>query len=155
MMLWNLALAILWMLITNLFSFANLVVGMVVGFGVLAFLGAPLGGRVYARRLGAALGLGVFFIKELLVANVKMAAFTLGPLSRIRPGIVAVPLEVMSDDALTVLANLITLTPGTLSVEVAPDRRTLYVHAMDVPDAAGLVAEIKQGFERRVLEVMK
>ncbi|MCA3005891.1 MAG: Na+/H+ antiporter subunit E [Planctomycetaceae bacterium] len=155
MMLWNLALAVLWMLITNLFSFANLVVGMVIGFAVLAFLGAPLGGRVYARQVWGALGLLVFFLKELVVANIKMAGFTLGPLSRLRPGIVAVPLEVMSDDAVTVLANLITLTPGTLSVEVAPDRRTLYVHAMDVADPAGLVAEIKRGFERRVLEVIK
>ena len=53
------------------------------------------------------------------------------------------------------LANLITLTPGTLTLDVAPDRKSLYVHAMFVDDPEQIRAEIKNGMERRLLEVMR
>jgi multicomponent Na+:H+ antiporter subunit E len=154
-MLWNIVLALLWMLITNLFSAANLVVGLAVGLAILATFGSPLGGAAYARRLWRIVGLLVFFLKEMLVANLKMAYFTLMPLSRIRPGIVAVPLEPMSEGALTLLANLITLTPGTLSVEVSADRRVLYVHSMEVDDPEAVSRDVKRGFEARVLEIVR
>ena len=71
------------------------------------------------------------------------------------PGIVAVPLELASDLEITVLATLITLTPGTLSLHLAEDRRTLYVHAMYIDDPAALVHGIKDGYERRVREVFR
>lgn len=155
MMLWNVVLALLWMLITNLFSAANLVVGLVVGLVILATFGAPLGGAAYARRLWRIVGLVVFFLKEMVVANLKMAYFTVMPLNRIRPGIVAVPLEPMSDAAVTLLANLTTLTPGTLSVEVSADRRVLYVHSMEVDDPEAVARDVKRGFEARVLEIVR
>ncbi|MCP6657999.1 Na+/H+ antiporter subunit E, partial [Klebsiella pneumoniae] len=71
------------------------------------------------------------------------------------PGIVAVPLDVESDLEVTVLATVITLTPGTLSLHLTDDRRTLDVHAMYIDDPAVLVRGIKEGFERRVREVFR
>lgn len=75
----------------------------------------------------------------------------------IRPGIIAVPLDAKTDAEITVLAQVITLTPGTLSMDVSPDRSTLYVHALYVPngDKQTIIDEIKNGFERRLLEVMR
>ena len=92
---------------------------------------------------------------ELVIANIRMARFTLGPLRDLRPGIVAVPLEEMSDMEITTLANLITLTPGTMTVDVSSDRRCLYVHCMDASDPDAIRREIKHGFERRVMEVLR
>ena len=76
-------------------------------------------------------------------------------MSSLSPGIVAVPLDLTSDAGITVLANLITLTPGTLSLDVSPDRRTLWVHALDVADPDAFRREVKEGFERRVKEVFE
>ena len=72
-----------------------------------------------------------------------------------RPGIVAVPLDARTDFEIMTLANLISLTPGTLSLDVSEDRRTLYVHAMFIDDPDALRREIKQGMERRVLEALR
>ena len=62
------------------------------------------------------------------------------------------PLDLKSDAGITVLANLITLTPGTLSLDVSPDRKTLFVHALHVEDPDAFRREVKEGFERRVKE---
>ncbi|MBW2487296.1 MAG: Na+/H+ antiporter subunit E, partial [Deltaproteobacteria bacterium] len=74
---------------------------------------------------------------------------------QMRAAIVAIPLDAESDLEITVLANLITLTPGTLSLDVSPDRKTLYVHAMHVDDVEEFRQDIKQRMERRVMEVFK
>jgi len=68
---------------------------------------------------------------------------------------VAVPLDARSDMEITLLANLITLTPGTLSLDVSDDRSVLYVHGMFVEDAQLMREQIKNGFERRVLELLR
>jgi len=90
-----------------------------------------------------------------VLANLRVAHDVLTPRHHMTPGIVAVPLELESDLQITLLANLITLTPGTLSLHVSDDRRTLYVHAMYIRDPAELVREIKEGFEKRVMEVFQ
>ena len=100
-------------------------------------------------------GFLLFFLKELVVANLKVAAAVLAPAGRLRPAIVAVPLALDRDAEIALLANLITLTPGTLSLDVSPDRRTLYVHAMATTSPDDLRREIQQGFERRILEVFR
>jgi multicomponent Na+:H+ antiporter subunit E len=70
------------------------------------------------------------------------------------PGIIAVPLDAPQDVQILLLSMFINTTPGSVALDVSPDRRTLYVHVMymDTPDAAR--EEIKQGFERRVLDVL-
>jgi multicomponent Na+:H+ antiporter subunit E len=93
--------------------------------------------------------------KEILVANLKVATAVVAPAGRLRPVIAAVPLRLDSDAEVALLANLITLTPGTLSLDVSPDRRTPYVHAMSTDGPEALRGEIREGFERRILEVFR
>jgi multicomponent Na+:H+ antiporter subunit E len=95
-----------------------------------------------------------FFLKELIVATVRMAWVVISPHPKLRPGIIAVPLSVQSDIEIMLLASLITLTPGTLSLDVSDDRRILYVHTIDVEDIEEFRTSIKQGFERRIQEVL-
>ena len=97
------------------------------------------------------LGLLFYLAWQIVVANLKVAAAILGPRRLLRPALVAVPLDAKSDEQITVLSNLISLTPGTLSLEVSPDRGTLFVHAMSVSSPDALRREIKDGFERRVI----
>lgn len=94
---------------------------------------------------------GLFF-KELALSVKDVAITVLNPRRPIRSAIVAVPLDVTSDAGITLLANMITLTPGTTSLHVSKDHTTLYVHVMNASDQS--VTQIKDGFERRVKEVL-
>lgn len=146
-------LVIAWLALTGTYSLGNTVFAVVLGYLLMATIERRTGPRAYTRRLPAALGLLLFFLWELIKANAVVAWEMIDPRHTMTPGIIAVPLDVDHPVAITVLANLITLTPGTLSLEVSDDRKTLYVHAMYVTDPDAFRAEIKQGFERRVKEV--
>lgn len=99
--------------------------------------------------------LGVYFIFELVLSSFKVAWDVITPRHRARPGILAVPLDVRSDAAVTVLANLVSLTPGSVSLDVSEDRSTLFVHAMFIDDVEGARTEIKEKMERRVKEALE
>lgn len=151
----NLALAILWAAVMGSIDSANLVTGFVFAYLVLWFMRPALGETSYFRKAPQAVGFALFFIKELVRSNFRVALDVVSPRSRRRPAIVAVPLDVTSDEEITMLANVVTLTPGTLSLDVSPDRRTLYVHGMFVDDPEVFRREIKDGFERRVRELLR
>ena len=96
-----------------------------------------------------ALRLAVFFAWELLVANFRVAADVLGG-NRIEPAVVAIPLDVTSDGEILLLAMLINITPGSVTIDLSNDRRTLYVHVMHMKSPEQTRREIKDGFERRI-----
>jgi multicomponent Na+:H+ antiporter subunit E len=140
---------------TGRLTAGNLLIGTVIGYAVLLPAQGALGLRQSLRRMHRAAGLMAFFAWELVLANLRVARDVVSPRLTMRPGVIAVPLDARTDGEILLLANLITLTPGTLSVDVSEDRRVLYVHAMRVPDRVRLVRSIKDGFERRVLEVLR
>jgi len=105
------------------------------------------------RRVRAWLLLTGLFFRELALSVHDVVRAVLQPGRIRRSGIVAVPLALQSDAAISVLANMVTLTPGTTSLHVSDDRRFLYVHVMNLADDT--VAQIKDGFERRVKEAME
>lgn len=146
-------LVILWAAITGSFNLPNLLLGAALASGTLLLLRDRAGSPRLLRRLRATLRLAGLFAYELLLSAIKVSIQVMSPQLHLRPGIVAVPLDLASDVEITLLANLITLTPGTLSVDVSDDGKLLYVHALDVADRDQLVAEIKSGFETRVREV--
>lgn len=157
---WNILLAVIWAIALGPMTPFNLVVGFVVGYLMLALawrlgLGDQNQRINYFRRVFQVLSFLVFFSKEMVAANIKMAYYTVQPLSRLRPGIVSVPIDGMSDIEITTLANLITLTPGTLSLDISEDNTRLIVHCMDASDPEAVEREIREGFQRRVKELMR
>jgi len=138
------------------FSPANFFVGFVIAFVTLR-LCIPKDRRgSYYHKVGRTAYFCFYVIVELVIANIKMAYYTLSPLRKLKPGVLAVPLvEDLTDTELTILANLITLTPGTLSLDVSADRSILFIHFMHVSDPDEMRREIKEGFERRLLEVTR
>jgi multicomponent Na+:H+ antiporter subunit E len=106
-------------------------------------------------KIGRVLGLAGFFLWELLVANVRVAADVLRPRTSIRPAVVAIPLDITSDAEILLLSALINITPGSVTIDLSEDRRTLYVHVMHIQDADTSRREIKTGFEYRVKKVFE
>lgn len=151
----NLLLAVVWQAVTGSFTLGGLVAGLVLGYAVL-WMARPLYGDVeYFRRVPRAIGFALYFLKELVVSSLRVAYDVVTPPIHARPGLLKVPLDARTDLEIMLLANLVSLTPGTLSLDVSADRRFLYLHAMFVDDPDELRREIKQGLERRLLELMR
>lgn len=150
-----LLLALLWAGMTGTFSGANLLLGIALAAVAIGLLRLQVARPLEFRRIGRILALVFLFLRELLVSAFRVAAVVLSPRldEAVRPAIVAFPLTVKSDAEITLLANLITLTPGTLSVDVSKDRKKLYVHVLSLDSKEALIADIAGGFERRILEV--
>lgn len=147
---WHAALGWLWMALTERYTASNFVLGLVFAHVALRF---SRGERLHVRKTGPALRFLLFVAKEVLVSALRVARDVLARHPRMRPAIVHVPLDVRTEGQITLLAILITLTPGTLALDVSTDRRTLLVHAMFAADADLVRDEIKGGFERRILEL--
>lgn len=99
--------------------------------------------------------LGLIFVRELVMSSLVVARDVLRPGARYRSAIIGVPLDLRTDAQITVLANMVTLTPGTTSLLVSDDRKTLYVHAMDTTSPEETIASIKDGFEKKVMETFR
>nr|WP_210299048.1 Na+/H+ antiporter subunit E [Rhizobium sp. BK212] len=149
-------LAIAWVAVTGSASLHNLVFGFLLGALALVVIRDSFGGKGgHIPRIGPLLSLAALFLKELSLSAWKVTVTVLSPDMKLKPGIFAFPLTVTSDFEITLLANLITLTPGTLSVDVSTDRRTLYVHALDCSDAEASKRDIANGFERKIMEAFR
>jgi multicomponent Na+:H+ antiporter subunit E len=150
MFLGSILLALAWAALQGEITLANLLVGYGIGYAILALLAR--GGvmpSTLASRTVHAFGLAAFFGWELLVANFRVAADVLWG-NRIEPAVVAIPLDITSDGEILLLSMLINITPGSVTIDLADDRRTLYVHVMHMRSADQTRREIKDGFERRV-----
>lgn len=151
----NLFLAIAWMMINGGYSGVDFIIGFIVGYLALA-LSQPFGLKTsYFRRVKAAWVLFFYFLYELVISVAKVVWDVLTPTHLSEPDIVYVPLDVSGDLEITLLANMVSLTPGTLSLDVTPDKQFLIVHAMFAPDHQKVIREIKDGMERKLLEVTR
>jgi len=149
----SLFLGILWLLLAQSVSAAHIVLALVLGLGLPLLTGGMLPELPAIRRPDRLAAYVLLVLWDILVANVKVAKLTLGPLSRLNPAVVEVPLDIEDPIVASLLAATVTLTPGTVSMDVDMAARRLTVHGLDVPDAAALVAEIKDRYERRLLEI--
>ncbi|MDN6297909.1 MAG: Na+/H+ antiporter subunit E [Halomonas sp.] len=152
---WNLLLGLAWVVLSGDFSGFNLLTGLVFGYLVLALIEpqvAPLSG--YSVRLPRMLKFVAFFLKELIHANWRVAFDIMTPPWHMRPGVIAMPLSAYTDLEITFVANLISLTPGTLSLDLSDDRRVLYIHAMFLDDEEALRSSLKE-MEHRALELFR
>lgn len=151
----NLMMALAWGAVSGSFSPINLLFGFALGAIALSVIREQVGSMGYFSRARRVLALMLLFIYELILSAVKVARLVLTPNMNLKPGIFAYPLKVDRDAEIALLANLITLTPGTLSVDVSEDRRTLYVHALDCSDPDQTREDIAMGFERKILEAFR
>lgn len=155
LLLVNVLLALVWTAVSGSFSFLNLAFGFVLAIFALSLIREQVGSVGYFSRARRVISLFLLFIYELVLSAWRVAVMVLTPRMDLKPGIIAYPLKVDRDFEITMLANLITLTPGTLSVDVSDDRRILYVHAMDASDPEATKRDIAEGFERKIMEAFR
>ncbi|ADD27631.1 Na+/H+ antiporter subunit E [Meiothermus ruber] len=154
---YNVVLTIFWMAVTEAFTLENFLVGFAISFLIL-LLARPLFDAPSRRYFTLAWKLPRFVLLmlwEIVLSSLRVAQAVLSPRLPIKPGIIAYPLEVKSDLEITLLANLITLTPGTLSLDVSSDRKVLYVHGMFVDDPQKVIESTHESLEKAVLEVTR
>ena len=153
--LWNIILALTWALLTGHFTVSNFSAGFVLGYLVLWIILSGEAKSSYFKKISLVIRFVFFYIWNLILASLKIAYDVITPRHRMKSGVIAIPLDAKSDLEITVLANLITITPGTLSLDVSTDRRVLYIHAMYINDKEELIREIKTELEKRVLEMLR
>jgi multicomponent Na+:H+ antiporter subunit E len=150
----NLFLAFAWVTVTGHFEPLNFFIGFILAYVMLWLVRSGSAPSNYFKKVQQVIGFIFFFGHELVKANLRVAWEVIRPGHHMYPGVVAIPLDIKTDAEITMLANLITLTPGTLTLDVSSDRKILYVHAMYIEDVDEFTRSIKEGFEKRVQEVL-
>lgn len=151
----NIILTFIWVALTGDFSEGNFLFGFVLSFFLLRIVVSGRENKKYFRILPKVIAFIFFFLYELIKANIEVAYEVITPKLNMTPGIVKVPLDVQTDLEITFLANLISLTPGTLSLDVSDDKKVLYVHSMYIKNREDFIFGIKNGFEKRILEILR
>lgn len=151
----NMALALLFAALTARFTSSNLSFGFLLGYLALWLARTEPHRSAYFNKVPEALKFSGFFLKELVVSSLQVAYDVVTRTHHMRPAILAIPLDVSSDAEITLLCSLVTLTPGTLAIDVSADRKLLFIHAMYVRDYDSTRRRIKLGFERRVLRLLR
>lgn len=148
-------LALVWLLLNNTLAPGHLVLGLLLGWAIPWFTLGFWPDRVRIYRPGALWRFLAVFLYDVLVANLAVARLVLAGPQALHPMFVQVPLDIRNELGLSLLANTICLTPGTVSAHLSPDGRTLLVHALDCVDPDALIDTIKSRFEAPLKEIFE
>lgn len=151
----SLVLAAVWLLLQQSLAPAHLLSGALLALGLPRLLHGFIGGAVHPRSLPTMLRLSGVVLWDIVMSNLTVARIALDPRSDPQPAWVPVALQAEHPSAITLLATIITMTPGTVSCVIDERARLILVHALDCSDAAALAAQIKQRYEqplRRIFE---
>ncbi|MCK6547648.1 Na+/H+ antiporter subunit E [Myxococcota bacterium] len=151
----HVTLGALWVALTGSATAWNFVLGLALGYFALRATHGPARRAVYFRKIPEIFTFCAYFLRELVVSSLRVAHDAVTPNLHMRPAVIGVPIEATTDAEITLLACLISLTPGTLTLDVSEDRKTLFVHALFVHDYDQTRDQIRSGLERRVLRLMR
>ena len=153
----NLLIALVWMYLKSSYDLSTFVVGFLIGLILIFIARHFLNTRFYLGRVWAVIYLVLLFLKELILSNINVLKIVLSPTLNFQPGIFEYKTSLKKEWEVTVLSNLITLTPGTWVVDVLENgnERVLYIHAIHVPNVEEAVDGIKNTFEKAILEVSR
>lgn len=153
--LMNIILTFVWLALTGSYLYVNIIFGFLLSFLVLWMLSIQVGNRKYFTFTIKLIAFCFYFLYELVKANWEVAREIITPAFHMQPGIVKMPLDAKTDIEITILANLITLTPGTLVIDVSDDKKVMYIHGMYVRDKDAFIASIKKSLERPLLNLTR
>src|SRR5690606_36437317 len=145
----------IWVALTGNFVLINFTFGFLLSFFIMWIVSRGSGNKRYFNRIPKLLQFGVYFLYEMTKANLQVAFDVITPRYKMHPGIVKYPLTASSNLEITLLANFLSLTPGTLIIDVSDDKKVLYVHVMYLKDKESFVSNVQNGLERKLLDVLR
>lgn len=151
----NVVIAVTWMFLSVSFKPSTFIVGYLLGLLMLLMVRKSFHSRFYLDRAWAVVKLTILFLKELTLSNISVLMLIVKPKMPIRPAIFAMPTVLEKDWEITLLSSLITLTPGTIVIDISDDNKILYIHTLDFDNADDAIHSIKDTFEKAILEVSK
>ncbi|MBX3635502.1 MAG: Na+/H+ antiporter subunit E [Rubrivivax sp.] len=146
-------LAAVWLLLRESLAPADLISAVIIGLVVPRVTHGFLGPAARPRSLPSALRFTLVVLWDIVVSNITVARIVLSPWSKPHPAWVPVPLDTRHPTAITLLATIITTTPGTVSCVVDDEKGEILVHALDCDDPAAMAAQIKERYERPLMEI--
>ncbi len=153
--LMNLLLSFIWVALTGSMFYSNFLFGFLLGFGILWIMNRAEDDQRYFTRVPKIIYLGLYFIYEMIKANIQVAYDVITPKYFFKPGIVRYPMNANTDLEINLLSTFISLTPGTLILDISEDKKTLYIHVMYLKDKRTFIKETKNGIEKRLLEILR
>jgi multicomponent Na+:H+ antiporter subunit E len=153
MFLTNIFLTIIWIMLSMKITIVNILFGFLISYAILWLIYGRH--HSYFRRIPRMLSFLFTFMVQIVSGSLKIAYDIATPKHFMRPGILALPLTAESDIEITLLANIITFTPGTMSLDVSRDRKILYVYSVYITNEEADIAYIKNGLEKKLLEAIR
>ncbi len=153
--LMNLLLSFIWVALTGSMYYTNFLFGFLLGFGILWIMNRHDSDQRYFFRVPKVLSFVLYFLVQIIKANLQVAYDVMTPKYFMKPGIVRYPLNATTELEINLLSTMISLTPGTLIVDISEDKKILYIHVMYLTDPKAFVKEMKTGLERKLLEILR
>ena len=149
----SILLFIAWLLLSADLSLAHIVLAAILAWAIPYVCRSFLAGLPPIKNPWAALRLLFVVTYDIVVANVVVARLILGSPKKLRPLFVEMPIALTQPMSISLLASIITMTPGTVSAELTDDNRVLIIHALDCADPSGLIADIQNRYEKPLMEI--
>jgi len=151
----SMVLVSLWLLLGNSVSLGQVLLGIALGLAIGLAASSTLPAIPVVRSPLKAASYLMLVLRDIVVANLEVARLVVGPLARLRPRVVAVPLDIDEPVVAAVLAATVTLTPGTVSVDLDVGARVLTVHVLNAADDQSVIDGIKSRYEARLKEIFQ
>lgn len=145
----------LWLLLVNSLSIGQVLLGSLLAWLIPLYTARFWTAQIRIRRPWLLFRLTGTVLYDILVANVAVARLIVGPMERIQPAFIRMPLRLKGNVGVSLLANTITLTPGTLSASLSPDRSELLIHALQGEDPEAIIADIRARYEQPLLDALE
>jgi len=149
----SMLLFVIWLLLNNSLSAGHLLLATILAIIIPWAVSSMTTERPRIKKPMLAISYVFLVLKDIISANFSVALLVVGPLKKLSPGFVAVPLDIETELGITLLASTVSLTPGTVSAEISEDQKWLYVHALHLENPEELIEEVKARYEAPLKEI--
>jgi multicomponent Na+:H+ antiporter subunit E len=153
----NLLLSLVWVALTGHLNYSNFLFGFIMGFFILWMITrtSSVEEKSYFYRVPKIILFFLHFFVEMIRANIEVAKEIITPELNMSPGIIAYKHSLKTDFEITMLTNLIALTPGTMVLKISEDKKILYIHGLYLKDREKFVYKIKNDLEKKLIEIVR
>lgn len=153
----NILLSLVWVALTGHLNYINFFFGFFLGFGILWVLTRTQHtvDKSYFLKVPKLLLFCIYFLYDMIRANIEVTKEIMRPRFELTPAIITYEHNLKSDFEITMLTNLIALTPGTMVLKISSDKKYLYIHSFNTKDKDKFAERLRNGLEKKLIEVLR